>query len=179
MALFSGAALFGTGLGPLVSSPIAQHISWRWIFYVQTISCGLSILAVIIFFKETRGSVLLSRRAKLLNAWYERRESVGLVGFDILTEGKSEKQSQRIRWKVKADEERESLTKMIGISVYRPFRGHLLTQRQLYRLILYRLALHRARGLLLLPMGGLQLGSPLFDLLGYTPGIHNEPWIQH
>lgn len=34
-------------------------------------------------------------------------------------------QSQRIRWKVKADEERESLIKMIGISVYRPF--HLLT----------------------------------------------------
>jgi MFS family permease len=36
MALFSGAALLGTGLGPLVSGFIAQHTSWRWIFYVQT-----------------------------------------------------------------------------------------------------------------------------------------------
>ena len=122
MALFSGAALFGTGLGPLVSGFISQHISWRWVFYVQVIDCGLLILAVAIFFKETRGSVLLSRRAGLLNAWYEAREKAGLVGFEMpLDDGK--KQSQRIRWKVKSDEERESLARMIGISVYRPFRA--------------------------------------------------------
>lgn len=30
--------------------------------------------------------------------------------------------NQRIRWKVESDEERESLAKMIGISLYRPFR---------------------------------------------------------
>lgn len=41
MALFTGAALFGTGLGPLCSGFIAQHTSYRWIFYVQIISCGL------------------------------------------------------------------------------------------------------------------------------------------
>lgn len=35
MALFSGGALFGTGLGPLVSGFIAQHTTWRWIFYLQ------------------------------------------------------------------------------------------------------------------------------------------------
>lgn len=56
MALFSGAALFGTGLGPLVSGFIAQHTTWRWIFYIQTISCGLLILAVALFMRETRGS---------------------------------------------------------------------------------------------------------------------------
>lgn len=122
MALFSGAALFGTGLGPLFAGFIAQHISWRWVFYVQVIDGGLLILAVAIFFKETRGSVLLSRRAKLLNSWYEAREKVGLVGLEIVLENESKKQSQRIRWKVKSDEERESLAKMIGISVYRPFR---------------------------------------------------------
>ena len=80
------------------------------------------ILAVTIFFKETRGSVLLSRRARLLNSWYEAREKVGLVGLDVSVGREGKMQSQRIRWKVKSDEERESLAKMIGISVYRPFR---------------------------------------------------------
>lgn len=122
MALFSGAALFGTGLGPLCSGFIAQHLSWRWVFYVQVIDCGLLILAVTIFFKETRGSVLLSKRAKLLNTWYEAREKVGLVGFEMILDGGGKKQCQRIRWKVKSDEERQNLAKMIGISIYRPFR---------------------------------------------------------
>ena len=123
MALFTGAAFFGTGLGPLCSGFIAQNISWRWVFYVQFIDCGLIILAVAIFFKETRGSVLLSRRAKLLNSWYEAREKVGLVGLEMVVNCDGKKESQRIRWKVKADEERETLAKLIGISVYRPFRG--------------------------------------------------------
>lgn len=122
MALFSGAALFGTGLGPLCSGFIAQHLSWRWVFYVQVITCGILILAVTIFFKETRGSVLLSRRAALLNSWYEAREKAGLAGFQMPIDGRPEKQSQRIRWKVESDADRDSLVKMIGISVYRPFR---------------------------------------------------------
>ena len=122
MALFSGAALFGTGLGPLVSGFVAQHLSWRWVFYIQAITCGLHILAVSIFFKETRGSVLLSRKAKILNKWYEGRETLGLYGFDMPSEQNEKLQSQRIRWKVQSDEERESLLKMIGISCYRPFR---------------------------------------------------------
>ena len=124
MALFAGAALLGTGLGPLCSGFIAQHLSWRWVFYVQVIADGLLILMVAVFFQETRASVLLSRRAELLNKWYEAREEAGYNGFDVHVEGEEKKQSQRIRWEVRADEERESLVKMIGISVYRPF--HLL-----------------------------------------------------
>ncbi|KAL8724292.1 MAG: hypothetical protein Q9181_006895 [Wetmoreana brouardii] len=125
MALFAGAALLGTGLGPLCSGFIAQHLLWRWVFYVQVMTSGFLILLVAMFFKETRGSVLLSRRARLLNKWYESREQVGLTGFEMPIRGSTKSGSQRIRWKVKADEERESLAKMIGISVYRPF--HLLT----------------------------------------------------
>ncbi|OLN95514.1 Cycloheximide resistance protein [Colletotrichum chlorophyti] len=126
MALFSGSALFGTGLGPLVSGFVAQRVGWRWVFWVQVITCGLSISAVIAFFNETRGSVILSRKARLLNKWYEAREQSGLVGdFQMpLNEHGSEYGSQRIRWKVKSDEERETLAKMLGISLYRPF--HLL-----------------------------------------------------
>ncbi|TVY22265.1 Efflux pump [Lachnellula hyalina] len=113
MALFSGGVLFGTGLGPLVSGFIVHNTSWR---------C-LVVGSVIILFRETRGSILLSRKARCLNTWYEQREALGYIGFDMPTA--SEKtQSQRIRWKVKTDEERESITKMITISVYRPF--HLL-----------------------------------------------------
>jgi len=122
MTLFSGAALFGTGLGPLVSGFIVQNAHWRWVFWVQVIMVGLLISAMILFFKETRGSVLLSRKAECLNHWYDEREKVGYVGFEMLSADGKSKESQRIRWKVKSDEERESIRKMIGISVYRPFR---------------------------------------------------------
>jgi len=94
------------------------------VFYTQTISCGTCVLAVIFFFKETRGSVLLSKRAKILNKWYEAREEAGYVGFRMPSGDDGKVQVQRIRWKVKSDEERESLAKMIGISLFRPF--HLL-----------------------------------------------------
>ena len=126
MALFSGAALFGTGLGPLVSGFIAQNTNWRWVFWLQVITCGILIAAVALFFKETRGSILLSRKARALNRWIEACEEAGYVGFDMPVSPGSEKtESQRMRWKVKSDEERASLSRMIGISVYRPF--HLLT----------------------------------------------------
>ncbi|MCJ1230748.1 hypothetical protein MMC12_007422 [Toensbergia leucococca] len=125
MALFAGSALFGTGLGPVCSGFLVQNMSWRWVFYIQVITCGFLILLVIVFFQETRGSVLLSKRARILNDWYEAREKAGYFGFDMpVSEDGVKKQSQRIRWKVKSDEERETLAKMIGISVYRPF--HLL-----------------------------------------------------
>jgi MFS family permease len=125
MALFSGGALFGTGLGPLVSGFIAQNTNWRWVFWVQVITCGILIAAVTLFFSETRGSILLSRKARALNKWYEELENAGYIGFDMpISPGSERTESQRIRWKVKTDEERESISKMIGISVYRPF--HLL-----------------------------------------------------
>ncbi|KAB8302755.1 hypothetical protein EYC80_006105 [Monilinia laxa] len=125
MALFSGAALFGTGLGPLVSGFIAQNISWRWVFWVQAITNGLLLLAIVLFFPETRGSILLSKKAQCLNKWYEDREQAGLFGIDMPTSTSYEKfESQRIRWKVKSDEDRESLFQMVQISLYRPF--HLL-----------------------------------------------------
>jgi multidrug resistance protein len=125
MALFSGGALIGTGLGPMVSAFIAQNANWRWVFWVQVITCGVLVSAMTLFFKETRGSIILSKKAKCLNEWYEEMERVGYVGFDMpVTPGSERTASQRIRWKVKSDEERESISKMIGISVYRPF--HLL-----------------------------------------------------
>ncbi|KAK2798015.1 hypothetical protein FQN51_007940 [Onygenales sp. PD_10] len=129
MALFSGSVLVGTGLGPMISGFIVYHISWRWIFYLQTILAAISTVVVFIFFKETRGSVLLSRKAAVLNKWYEKLEEAGYVGVDMPVAGANgdgpvRRQSQRIRWKVKADEERESILKVVTVSLYRPF--HLL-----------------------------------------------------
>ena len=95
---------------------------------MQTITCGTMVALICVVFKETRGSVLLSRKAKALNKWYEAREAAGYYGFNApYTISSSEKKntvSQRIRWKVASDEERASLTKMISISLVRPF--HLL-----------------------------------------------------
>lgn len=79
-------------------------------------------IIVVISFKETRGSVLLSRKAKKLNQYYDELEAAGYIGLDIPSSSDPSKTvSTRLRWKVKSDEERASIGKMIGISLYRPF----------------------------------------------------------
>ncbi|KAL4784804.1 major facilitator superfamily domain-containing protein [Aspergillus varians] len=125
MAYFSGSVLFGTGLGPLISGFIQQRASWRWIHYSLAIVAAVFLVILFFFLKETRGSVLLSRKAKTLNKYYDTLEEAGYFGVVFDSNECSEKQEiQRIRWKVKSDEDRETLAKMISISCYRPF--HLL-----------------------------------------------------
>ena len=127
MVIFVGMTLFGTGLGPLVSDFVAQNTLWRWVYYIQTITCGTLIAAVALFFKETRGSILLSRKARALNEWYDELEAAGYVGLEMPppepTHNSPEKgiDLQRIRWRVKSDEDRASLAKMVSVSLTRPF----------------------------------------------------------
>ncbi|KAF9892090.1 hypothetical protein FE257_002496 [Aspergillus nanangensis] len=123
MALFSGAALFGTGLAPLLSSVIVQHSTWRWIYYSHAIVAGVFTVIIYLFFKETRGSVILSRKAKALNKYYDGLEEAGHFGV-IMPDTQPGEKPRRIRWKVKSDEQRQSLGQMISISCYRPF--HML-----------------------------------------------------
>ncbi|SPQ24577.1 7881fcc0-1448-42da-9042-cf1e0b06a140 [Thermothielavioides terrestris] len=154
MAFFSGSVLAGTGMGPLVAAVMAQRMQdgsrWKWIFWHQVLMSGVLMVALVVFFKESRGSVLLSRKAKALNKWYEKLEKQGYFGVwdaEVTGEGSpsaalfegdvAEKKSitecgqtqttmglRRIRWLVKEDEERASLGQMIATSVSRPF--HLL-----------------------------------------------------
>jgi len=137
MVLFAGATLFGTGLGPLVSGFVAQNLSWRWVFYIQVCTSGTLIALVTLFFQETRGGIILSRKAKILNTWYEKLEAVGVVGMEQRPVNASDQEKgtmtesekagigwRRIRWKVTSDEERSSIGRMIGLSLYRPM--HML-----------------------------------------------------
>ncbi|KAI0893580.1 MFS general substrate transporter [Annulohypoxylon nitens] len=84
MAIFSGSVLIGTGLGPMVAAVMAQRWGeddkWKWIFWHQVIIDFVLMVAVVAFFKESRGSVLLSRKAKDLNLWYTKLEEKGVYG---------------------------------------------------------------------------------------------------
>ena len=132
MALYSGSALTGTGLGPLISGIIAQHLDWRWVFWIQAIVFGTVMLAVILIFKETRGNVLLSRKARAINRYLEVMEERGYCPKILASDGaspdakKEASQScgQRLRFKVASDENRSSVGKMIYLSLTVPF--HLL-----------------------------------------------------
>ena len=137
MAMFAGGTMFGTGFGPVPSGALVQYLGWRWIWYVQIILVGVMVTVMLAAYWETRGSVLLSRKAKVLNAWYaevERRmreQQVGLAewkGAESLTgthttvvEGEK---AERVRWKVRDDEKRTSIWAMVRLSLVGPF--HLL-----------------------------------------------------
>lgn len=88
------------------------------------------MILILVFFKESRGSIVLSRKAKHLNKYYDELEAAGCYGmllsddFSGKTPHASSRIVQRIRWKVQADEERASILNMISASLYRPF--HLL-----------------------------------------------------
>lgn len=125
MSLFTAAAMFGSGLGPMVNGFVAQNISWRWVFGIHAMALGVLMGILIIFFQETRGGVILSWKAKELNRWYDNCEESGSPGLlfpNSPCQGST--RLRRIRWMVKADEERQSLAQMIRISLLRPL--HLL-----------------------------------------------------
>ncbi|KAL7944883.1 major facilitator superfamily domain-containing protein [Trichoderma barbatum] len=151
MALFSGAVLAGTGAGPLVSAALVETVgsnnrAWKWSFWVQVILDVCLLLALVLFFKESRASVLLSKKAKKLNKWYDELETHGIYGLLLSSElaaMASAASSQttvmanvndrnvstaprlwRIRWIVKEDEQRASLSQIVLTSIGRPF--HLL-----------------------------------------------------
>lgn len=155
MALFSGSVLLGSGVGPLVSAAIMSNIkddtlAWKWTFWHQVIADTVLLLSIILFFTESRASVLLTQKARKINKWYEKLEQAGIYGVWIQASqfesslptptspsSSSERGSddiprtpvqglvkRRIRWVVKEDEQRPPLATLVSISVRRPF--HML-----------------------------------------------------
>ncbi|KAK4575109.1 hypothetical protein LTR86_000961 [Recurvomyces mirabilis] len=59
--------LVGNTLGPPMFAGVMQHIGdWRWIFYIQLILYGAMAPVFFVLLRETRGNVILRRRAKQL-----------------------------------------------------------------------------------------------------------------
>ncbi|KAM3442709.1 hypothetical protein MY4824_000850 [Beauveria thailandica] len=155
MALFSGSVLLGTGAGPLVSAALINIIknrtrAWQWTFWHQVIMDAVLMGFLVVFFKESRASVLLTQKAKILNDWYGKLEHSGIHGVWISRENVNVASSsevwlsqcpgsesddmycqedtqthslelRRIRWVVKADELRPTLKDLITTSIRRPF----------------------------------------------------------
>jgi MFS family permease len=121
MAIFSGAAFFGTGLGPMVSGIVAQNTSWRWIYYVQAIMSAVLLILVTTCFRETRGSVLLRRKALTLNQYYDYLERAGFQVSIRSSDREGDNVTQeRVRWEAEGVDDQEALGKTIMISLYRP-----------------------------------------------------------
>lgn len=109
MAIYSGSALAGTGLGPLVSGFIVERVLWRWVFYTQVMSLGMTLAVIIFFFNETRGSVLLSRKGRTLNEYYDKLKKNGVS-------------APKFRYRIASDEARASLARLLYLSLTTPFR---------------------------------------------------------
>lgn len=131
MAIYSGAALTASGLGPMVSGFIVSRVNYRWVYYHQAIFLAIITVLVFFFFNETRGSVLLSRRAKVLNQYLASLDTHDTTVDSSTSTSTSTPTSQpapppaplsRIRFKVAADETRSSLTTMLYLSLTIPFK---------------------------------------------------------
>lgn len=100
MSVFSSSTLYGTALGSIVGAytVVNPHLGWRWVFWLQLIFNLVLFLFVCVVLDETRGSILLSRRAA------RRRKETGDV-----------------RYIAAGDAERDSLLVLIRVSLTRPF----------------------------------------------------------
>ncbi|PHH80616.1 hypothetical protein CDD80_619 [Ophiocordyceps camponoti-rufipedis] len=150
MAIFSGFLIAGYAAGPLVATVLVGAIEdhwllWRWTFWHQAMADAAVLTAFFVVIRESRESVVLTKRARLLNKWYEELETRGSYGL-WMTDKMSYHQSspsssksatkrtgnssasaestlgtyRRIRWLVRDDKERLSSGRIIATSIFRP-----------------------------------------------------------
>ncbi|KAI1857751.1 uncharacterized protein JN550_013087 [Neoarthrinium moseri] len=136
MALYSGAVLIGTGLGPLDSSLMLHRwghdgvvgitAKWRWVFWHQVIADAVLVIALTVMFHESRGSVLLSRKATKLNKWYTALEEKGVFGVWVRADAKPGEVAFDLRPLVPEDEEKTSSTPFFFNDQNRAYHGFRL-----------------------------------------------------
>ncbi|KAJ5130084.1 uncharacterized protein N7515_006123 [Penicillium bovifimosum] len=66
IAIYSLAPLLGPAMGPIAGGFIAEHTSWRWVFYSTSIADALIQAMGLLFLRESYGPVLLRARAARL-----------------------------------------------------------------------------------------------------------------
>ncbi|KAN0064196.1 hypothetical protein ACQY0O_003363 [Thecaphora frezii] len=66
MSLFTFIAIFSTIAAPLYCGYVDEKLGWRWIQRIHIIFSGVIFFGEVLFLKESRGSAILTRRAKKL-----------------------------------------------------------------------------------------------------------------
>ncbi|RAH75887.1 putative MFS transporter [Aspergillus japonicus CBS 114.51] len=51
VALMASVRAVGTTIGPVLGGAFAQHASWRWVFYINSPLCGVSLYLLVLFLR--------------------------------------------------------------------------------------------------------------------------------
>lgn len=83
IASFSWVAILGTVGAPIYAGFIDQTLGWRWVQGVQGIANVPLLIVILFFLKETRGEVVLQKRAKALNKATDTNKYVSAIDLDV------------------------------------------------------------------------------------------------
>ncbi|ODV59892.1 MFS transporter [Ascoidea rubescens DSM 1968] len=64
--LYAIGPTLGPAVGPIIAGFVVEHLSWRWVFWIQLMINGVIAFIGLLFFRETYSPVLLKKRAKKL-----------------------------------------------------------------------------------------------------------------
>ena len=67
MSIFGMTSVVGIALGPFIGGAIQTNqstLNWHWIYWIQLIVCGALLPVFWFLLRETRGDVILMRKAK-------------------------------------------------------------------------------------------------------------------
>ncbi|MCJ1477603.1 hypothetical protein MMC13_006276 [Lambiella insularis] len=83
MALFGLGPLMGPTLGPVIGGSLSASKGWQWVFWLQSILSGVSLVLGSIFLRETYAVVILDQKTKRLIRDTENRNKVSALHDDL------------------------------------------------------------------------------------------------